>query len=140
MPENATALSENTVFSLKVEDGRDGQVCLSLSRTVYDESPEGAHSLLSLWGGEAIYWAHADAADPPSTGTPTIVVAGLSVDPSVPVRIFPSLPALFVARNLELPGRYADVMYRAAVPGRDILALWQPESPEYARHIGLPKA
>lgn len=133
-------LRNNSVFALQASDGREGQVCFSLSRTAYDESPHGVHSLLSLWGGEAVYWAHADDADPPSMGTPTIVVARLLVDPSVPVSFFPSLPAIFVARELELPGLYADVIYGGDVPGLDILDLWQPGSREYARHSGLPQA
>jgi hypothetical protein len=132
-------LDANTVYALDEQEGREGQICFEVGRSAFDDSSSGFAWLLSLWGGEGIYWALADERDPPTLGRPTIVVA--QIDVAVPedhLRVFPGLAPVFVGTVLRLPGRYGDVLFRPPVPASDILDLWHPGDPEYDRHPGLP--
>jgi hypothetical protein len=132
-------LASQSVYVLNEDANRDGQVCLIAGKRGLDDVP-GCALLLGLWGGEAIYWGHADGADAPRLGTPTIVVARIDASLSGDIlRVFPGLAHLFVATWLGVRERNCDVHLRAAVAGEDILDLWQPGHPDYDRHLGLPR-
>jgi hypothetical protein len=133
-------LDARSVYALGEDDNRDGQVCLIAGRAGLDDDA-GCELLLALWGGEAIYWDHADNADAPRLGRPTVVLA--RIDPAAAgddLIVFPGLAHLFVASWLGIEARNCDVHLRAGVPAEDILELWQPGHADYDRHAGLPSA
>ena len=135
-----TRLERQNVFALGDDAGREGQVCLILGRSAFDESAGGCEPLLSMWGGEAIYWAVADDPNAPQLGRPSIAVARIDVSAAdQELWIFPSLAKLFVGILLGTEGQYADVFLRAPVPAEDIMDIWQPGHAEYDRHPDLPR-
>jgi hypothetical protein len=135
-----TRLKEANVFAVDNTAGRVGQVCFVMGRAAFDDSVGGCDPLLSMWGGEAIYWGLADGPDPPLLGLPAIVVARTEVNAAdrKPL-VFPSLAKLFVGALLGTEGQYADVFVRAPVPPEDIIDVWQPGNGEYDRHPRLPR-
>lgn len=136
-PEIAARLRASDVFTLRSATGRDGQVCAVIGREGFEDS--GLDYFFSLWGGEGIYWAHADNPDPPRLGRPAIVVAGIDVsDRSRELRFGPALSKLFVGLLLGTRGNYADVFLESSIPASDVIAIWQPGHPEYDRLPRLP--
>jgi hypothetical protein len=135
----ADRLRRSHTFALGEEDGRKDQVCFVAGREGLDDS--GIHYLVNLWGGEGIYWAHADDPDPPTEGRPAIVVAAIDVsDRGRELRFDPALPKLFVGILLGTRDNYADVFLQTAVPASDIIDIWQPGHPEYNRLSNLPSS
>jgi hypothetical protein len=137
--EEAERLRTSDVFTLRNACGREGQVCFVLGREGFEDS--GVQDFFSLWGGEGIYWAHADDADAPRLGRPAIVAAGIDVsDPRRALRFGPALSKVFVAPLLGTRDNYADVFLEASVPASDTMAIWQPGDPEYDRFTRSPKS
>ncbi|MCK9461342.1 MAG: hypothetical protein M0R80_17065 [Proteobacteria bacterium] len=122
----------------------EGQVCLILSRQIFDESPNGCEPLLSIWGGEAIYFPlenrHRERLH--SLGRPSIVVAAIdfSVTPADQHECCPSLANCMVGMRLGFSDLGADVFFRAPVPPENIDAIWQPGDAPYDRHRRLPRS
>jgi hypothetical protein len=141
-------LLDSHVYALDNSDGRGGKVCALVGRTALDD-PFGLERLLSIWGGEAIYWAHGDdPADDPlrlggalrGLGRPAVVT--LAVDLGALGRdatlFFPPLHRLFVATILELNEVCGEAHIPTAVQGSEVVDIWQPGHPEYDRHPTLP--
>lgn len=122
----------------------EGQVCLILSRQIFDGSPRGCAPLLSIWGGEAIYFPleerHRQRLR--SLGRPSIVVAALdfSVEPADRHKCYPSLANCMVGIRLGFNDLGSDVFYRAPVPQENIEAIWHPGDAAYDRHRQLPRS
>lgn len=128
------------VYAIGNADHRGNQICLVVGRTIFDEDPDGCDPLLRHWGGEAIRGGPGPSEVLATLGTPSIVVARLALSgPHSHHASYPALAKLFVGALLELEGRSADLHYRDAVPGRDIVTIWQPGSDEYDRHTALPR-
>lgn len=124
-------LQAANVFAIGAEDHREGQVCLVLGRSVFDESPSGCEPLLSTWGGEGIYALQPEVR---LLGRPAIVLTG--IDLSVSHRIsptFPSLGKLFVGTLLGTEQRSADVFLRSAIPPADVLGISNMPAPRLYR-------
>lgn len=141
-------LHTSHVYALDNSAGRDGKVCVLVGRTSLDDK-YGLERLLSLWGGEAIYWMHGvDRTDEPSStggslrrlGRPAVVT--LAVDLSEPGRdatlFFPPLSRLFVATLLALDEVRGEAHIPTAVHGQEVVDVWHPGHPEYDRHPTLP--
>ncbi|MGQ0507561.1 MAG: hypothetical protein ACT4TC_19840 [Myxococcaceae bacterium] len=137
----AEALLRSHVFARGLQAHRENQVCFTLSRTIFDHDPRGCEPLLSIWGGEGIYFACGADWEPRlrQLGTPTIVSAALDIT-GVPTKFYPSLLRNFAARTLGLEDIGADVFYGGDVPAVRILDFFQPGRPEYDRYVGLPRA
>jgi hypothetical protein len=136
--QTAKRLRAENVYALEARENREGQVCLVLGRSGFDEPSSGAIPLMAAWGGEAVNGGPQDAETDPVLGSPSIVVA--TVDLSASWRVsptFPSLNRMFVATILELEDRIADVLYRGPVPASMIIDIWQPGHPYYDRHAPL---
>jgi hypothetical protein len=128
------------VYAIRNTQGRAGQICFVIGRTAFDESPAGCDPLLRHWGGEAIRGGPSDVPALATLGTPSIVVATLNLtrchnDPYS----WPALGKIFVGTVLGLDDRSGAVHYLEPVPGRDVLAIWQPDDAEYDRHPQLPR-
>ena len=54
----ASALLSGSAIESAGTGERLGQVCAVAGRGIFDDDPVAVELLLSLWGGEAIYWAH----------------------------------------------------------------------------------
>lgn len=120
------------------------QVCLVFSRGVFEHDAPGVDPLLSIWGGEAIYFplekAHGGRLR--SMGKPSIVVAGLDLSSPAPLgnhRSSPSLGCCLVAQRLGFENRGSDVFYRGPIAPTNIVTIWQPGDPNYDRHTQLPR-
>lgn len=138
--EVAETLLHHHLFAINAAAYRDGQVCLILSRRVFDYDVHGVEPLLGTWGGEIIYRGTSHRPELRQLGKPAIVVAHLDIaggDRRHPVYTF--LPRVFVGAALDLPDAYADVLYRASVPAAHIEAIWQPGDQEYNRYPKLPQ-
>lgn len=141
LPDAARRHAESrNIYEIRNESGRGSQVCFVIGRSVFDENPRGCDPLLRHWGGEAIRGGPGDVPALELVGAPSIVVAKLNLtrrhnDPYS----WPLLAKLFVGSLLRLDGRSADVHYHEPVPGRDILAIWQPGDADYNRHSELPR-
>jgi hypothetical protein len=123
----ATKFHEAHVFASSEQEYREGQVCLVLSRRVFERDPEGCRPLLTTWGGEGLYMSSAAASlreRLKDLGVPTAVVALLSLGERVPDHsIYPSLHKVFVGSFLRLEDVGADVFYWAPVPPERIESL-----------------
>jgi hypothetical protein len=131
-------LMSASVFAAGNLTGRPGQVCAVVGRTIFDEDPGAVGTLLGLWGGEAIYWAHegtALAARLRAMGKPSVVVVNLRPAVSSRAPFFAPPPAkLFVGHLLRLTGTYGDVHCYGPVMPEDIIDIWQPGHRDYDRH------
>lgn len=134
------SLRASHTFALGGHRHREGQVCLTVGRQVFDETPWGCEPLLSTWGGEGIYMAREDRWPLlQQLGRPAIVVARVDLSASHKVhRTGPPLDRLFVGARIGAQLLFADVFYTTAVPPEDVLAIWQPGHAEYDRHTELP--
>jgi len=112
------------VFANGEQQGREGQVCLSLSRRVFERDMEACRPLLETWGGEGMYRSSGAASQRErlkTLGSPTIVVALIEFGDSASNHlVFPALHKVFVGAFLGLFDVGADVFYRAAVPPKHI--------------------
>jgi hypothetical protein len=137
----ASRLRAGNVYALNAQENRDGQVCLVLGRSIFDQPSNGAIPLMEAWGGEAVNGGPQDAQTNPVIGRPSIVVA--AVDLSVSWRVSPTFPALdkmFVATLFGLQDHTVAVLFRAPVAGSMVLDIWQPGHAEYDRHVPLRDA
>lgn len=121
---------------------REGQVCLMFSRNILDEHAHGVHSLLSMWGGEAIYFPlkqrHGERLR--SIGRPAIVVVHVDVAASPGRdRLVPHLDRTFVGVALGLDDVGCEMLHRASIPPEQIEAIWHPGDRGYDRHLKLPR-
>jgi hypothetical protein len=129
----ARRFHEAHVFASGEQPNREGQVCLVLSKRIFERDPQGCLPLLTTWGGEGMYMS----SGAPSLreklrtlGTPTVVVALLELSGGASGhRIFPALHKVLVASLLGLADVGADVLYRAPV---------SPEQIESIEEIRLP--
>ncbi len=131
-------LTSGSVFASGNAAGRPGQVCAVVGRTIFDDDPGAVDTLLGLWGGEAIYWAHEDtalAARLRAMGKPSVVVVNLRPAGTSRAPFFAPSPAkLFVGHLLQLPVTYGDVHCYGPVTQEDIVDVWQPGHRDYDRH------
>jgi hypothetical protein len=137
-------LLENHVFALGRAEFRASQVCFFVPENSLFEDPSGVWRLLSFWGGEAIYWAPADEPETAivlrSIGRPAIVAANIDLGAGWTTHLCaPNLEKLFVGSYLGLERSWSDVLYRADVPGHQIVDVWRPGDAEYDRFPELPQ-
>ncbi len=123
---------------------RENQVCFLLSRRTLDQNVSGIWHLLTTWGGEGIYLGRfstdVEAHLLRKLGSPAIVVAAIPLaEDSQNHHVSPGVLKAFVGRQLELSDYGASVLYRAAVPSRQIVDVWLPGHPQYDRHTALPR-
>lgn len=112
------------VFATSEERYRKDQVCLVLSKRVFERDPEACRSLLTIWGGEGMYMSSGAQSFKErlmSLGSPTVVVTLLELGgDGFHHHVFPALHKVFVAAVLGLPDVGANVFYRAPVPAENI--------------------
>ena len=138
----AKAFHRAHVFATGEEGGREGQVCLILSKRQFEYNLEGCLPLLSTWGGEGIYRSSVAFRIKEKLGrlgSPAVVVARLQLGGDGPRPLmFPSLHKVFVGALLGLADTGADVFYRAPVPPENIEFVLQPSTDAYSRLGDLP--
>ncbi|MGO1053252.1 hypothetical protein [Crossiella sp. CA198] len=143
-----TKLSETHHFttqaSCKANDPRRDQICLALPAGVFDSEAHSFHLLLSCWGGEAIYWAHADDDEGlggklRTLGRPTIIVTLLDFSGLAQHDTGPTLANLFVGAALGLADVHGGVDYFNSIPADRIDRLLHPGDADYDRHLELPQ-
>lgn len=112
------------VFATGEQQHREGQVCLSLSRRVFERDLDACLPLLTTWGGEGMYRSSSAVSRCErlkTLGSPTIVVALLELGGhAFNHLVFPALHKVFVGSLLGLFDVGADVFYRAPVPSEHI--------------------
>jgi hypothetical protein len=135
-------LAARHCFATGSQANREGQVCLVLGRTAFDEEPHGCTPLLSTWGGEGIYMGLSeDRHVVLRLGRPAIVVTAIDLSVSHKVSpSFPSLSKLFAGTLAGTEQRWADVFLRSSIPPTDIMDIWQPGDSNYDRHDELPRS
>lgn len=120
---------------------RLGNISFAATLEPFDTHFRAINPLLSNWGGEALYYSAGIAEDErvrlSQIGTPSIVVASLPIKQPEPMKTFFALPVYFTATWLGLSDVGCDLIYRAPVPGPDVLGIWQPGGPEYDRFAQL---
>jgi hypothetical protein len=122
------------------------QVCLLISREIFDHMAHGCEPLLSTWGGEAIYFPieankeHSERLR--LIGRPSIVVSDLDLSVNVYGKhhISAGLSVAFVGKKLDLLAQGVEIFYKAPVPAENIAAIWHPGDPGYDRHKKLPRS
>lgn len=119
---------------------REGQVCLFLSRSTFEEE-HGLWRLFATWGGEAIYFGAGRGTDLSShlltIGEPALVVAALD-DLHQGWRVHyvaPGLARAFVAAFLGLDDQGADIHYLSSIASSAIEDVWQPGYPSFDHHL-----
>jgi len=136
--ERATAANMYTVDQTNTLKWREGEICLVVGRSVFEDDPGGIEPFLTEWGGEAIRGGP-DPEDVLRCGTPAIIVA--TVRPGRGELMFPDLGPLLAVRLGADGYSFSELHLRSAdVPGEDILDIWQPGHPEYDRHEQLPRS
>jgi hypothetical protein len=125
------------------EDKRRGKrsgVALTLCRSSFDH---GAWRLLAHWGGEGLYFSSGATEFQPllrTLGRPAIVRVVVPVQPSWKDQpCWPTLDrTLLGAWRRTRDG--ADLFHPSAIPGQNVLSIWQPGDPEYDAIPDLPKS
>ncbi|MBL0211961.1 MAG: hypothetical protein IPQ13_13785 [Holophagaceae bacterium] len=138
--EEAQLISQSNVFFTGEQDHRENQVCLILSKTVFQNHPSGCEPLLANWGGEGIYNTSSSKLLTDrlrSLGKPAIVVALIS--PNQPLHAFPSLHKVFVGAALGFNDVGADIFYQANIPPNHIEQVLQPGDHSYRSLGQLPQ-
>ena len=136
---------DQLVAGRTVTQGRRDKVCLFLSQNELVNSPHGFARLLETWGGEGIYWAHADKGDALrpkllSLGTPSIVVALLDLAaPRQKTLIFPGLAHAFTSARLGLPDVGGSISYFAPITADKVEDIFQPGHIDYPSSAGIPQ-
>lgn len=138
---DAAVLRTSHVLVTDAYGRRRDQVCAGLTTAAFKHDVGAVDRLLTLWGGEAIYWLHADepfASRLARIGSPAIIVlhspAGRPGD-----NYFPSLPQALVGAVLGVPDAGGDVFLRRAVPPDAIETIWSPGTPSYDQFPNLPR-
>jgi hypothetical protein len=114
------------VFSAGEEQHRAGQVCLVLSRNVFQSDPDSCTPLMRQWGGEAIHNSSRTSTLTKrllALGTPCIVEAAIDICAQGEHLFFPALHKAFVGSFLNFDDAGADVFYRAPVPPEGVLGI-----------------
>lgn len=129
----ANAISKAHVFADGEQQHRAGQVCLVVSRRVFERDPHACLPLLTTWGGEGLYMSSGAALlrrRLTELGSPAVVVALFEVGARAPrSRVFPSLHKVFVGAALGLTDVGANVFYRAPIPPNRIERIESPTLP-----------
>lgn len=140
-----TETDHDTLLADKTLDtNRVNQVCFFLSATSITRDARGLYQLLATWGGEGIYWKHADTGNIlgdklRSLGLPTIIVAQLDLTVPAKLLVFPGIANAFVGAALGLTDVGGDIFYFAPVPPTGIERLVQPGDPGFPQHPDLPQ-
>lgn len=135
-------LSQHHLYAVGNTTGRPGKVCVLIGRIALDEDG-GLDRLLTLWGGEAIFWGHDRtpmAERLKELGRPTVVAMDLDFSGRSGVLFLPPLPRLFVAKVLGLSQAYGEAHIPGPIIGAEVVGIWQPGDPEYDGHARLPMA
>lgn len=128
-----------------IDKSRTGRICLFLSRAPLLHRPHGFHRLLSTWGGESLYWSHADNDNALRTrlrslGQPTIIVTDLDLSVAADKHtIWPGSAPAFVGSALGLHDVGANINYFAPITPDHIAGFIRPGDPGYPTHSGLPQ-
>ncbi|NRD67992.1 hypothetical protein HRD49_40305 [Corallococcus exiguus] len=136
-------LMDGHVFAKGLARHRKGRVCLVAGRDMFDSHSSGFDSLLSIWGGEAIYSAMGGRWETRlrEIGTASVVAVNLNfehVTESKQHLVFPGIAELFVGYSLKLKDRGAEIHYFADVLGAHVVDVWQPGHAAYDKHRELP--
>jgi hypothetical protein len=132
--EQAERLLQGQIFGPRGAPDREGQVCLVLSKRAFRHDPDGLTSLLRTWGGEGIYrspGAKTLRGRLQEIGTSAVVQACIDITGSDRHLCFPALHRVFVGGALGLSDAWADLLYRAPVPGSCVEKIWVSGEPEY---------
>jgi hypothetical protein len=120
----AMVLSGAHVFASGEHQYREGQVCLVLSRRVFERDPDACLPLLTTWGGEGLYMSAGAVSHKnrlSELGSPVVVTALFKVGSTAPKsNVFPAIHKVFVGASLGLCDVGGDVFYRASIPSKDI--------------------
>lgn len=126
----AANLHKAHVFATGEQCHRENQVCLVLSKRLFEQDPGACLPLLTTWGGEGMYKSSGAVSLPErlrNLGSPTIVTALLEFgSDGSPHRVFPALHKVFVAVILGLSDVGADVFYHASVTPEHIECIREP--------------
>lgn len=137
--ESAAELRRKNVFRTGDADGRQGQVCLILSRCPLVEDA-GVKPLLSSWGGEALSMAATETRPLlESLGRPTVVVVDVDLRWVESCHAYPGVLKTFIATRLGLGRRGASVHYMGSVPPEAVTAVWRPGDRWYDALPRLPR-
>lgn len=120
---------------------RDGRVFGVVGSTQFRERPHGFDSLLSTWGGEAVYFPSERtplAATLRALGRPSVVVLDLDLHDGVRTDVGWTLADVLTAHVALLADRGGTFTRFGDVPRSQIVDIWQPGSPAYDRFVGLP--
>ncbi len=135
--DDAENLHAAHVFATGEQRHREGQICLVVSRRIFQHDLHGCLPLLVTWGGEAIYRSSGEMPEHlKEIGVPTVVVSLLDIDG--PHSFYSSLPKVFVGAALGLDDAYADVFYRSPIPPSRIEDILQPGNLEYDQLGSMP--
>jgi hypothetical protein len=137
------------VFAQGAQRLRENRLALCMGRQAFAD-PSGFESLLSIWGGEAIYMGTPQVLCLPlphgwpdlrKVGRPAIIVAAIESSPEhwLDLHWHHPLGQVFVGIELGLEDAYSDVDYLAPILPEDVLAIWQPRDVEYGGFPGLPQ-
>lgn len=120
----AKVLSGAHVFAHGEHKYREGQVCLVLSRRVFERNPDACVPLLTTWGGEGLYMSSGAVSIRKrlsELGSPAVVAALFKVGSTAPEsKVFPALHKVFVGASLGLCDVGGEVFYRASIPSTHI--------------------
>ena len=114
----AETFHKSHVFTVGEQEHRESQVCLVLSKHLFERDPGGCLPLLESWGGEGLYRSSGSVpfrARLKTIGVPTRVVVLIALADAEGHNCFPALHKVFVASLLGLHDVGADVFYRLPV-------------------------
>jgi hypothetical protein len=140
--QRARCLARN-VYAIENQQHREGQICLVVGRSIFDDPEHGSglYPFLGGWGGEAMNGGPGPDQDPilGSLGRPAIIAVRLDLgEGRSRARFWPSLPKVFVGRELGLTDAFGAVHFHDDIPGGQIVDIWQPGDREYDRHALMP--
>jgi hypothetical protein len=101
------------------QEYRENQVCLVLSKHLFERDFDACLPLLESWGGEGLYRSSGSVpfrARLKTIGVPIRVVALIALDDAERHKCYPALHKVFVGSLLGLRDIGADVFYRSPVP------------------------
>jgi hypothetical protein len=131
------------VYAQEAPGHRDGLVCFVVGRSMLDRDFDGLERFLTMWGGEATYWAHDrndTAARLRELGRPAVMDVALDVTaPGRDPFFTPGLHKLFVGARIGLEDAAGEGHIAGPVRRDEVVDVWQPGHPEYDRHTQLPR-
>jgi hypothetical protein len=135
--DEADLLHRSHVYCGRDHASRSGQVWLFAGQAVLAK-PTNLRTLLTTWGGEAMYMERMEPrAVLKRLGRPAIVAVDLDLALIDPKHLMGRLMAAFVDARRCTPTS-ATVQVRDAVPAAAIVDIWHPGHPSYDAHIQLP--